>query len=456
MVSETHESNTEMSMLKEKDAQIERLQRALFACEATNQDLTKRAKDVSDMLNSNSWRITAPFRAIVAVLKKMISGTEPENGFAQNSNSEWQFCRFISAKKMDIYCDNQNVEIAKRMQRLLQSANIPANISCEQADEVPDGPSIIFNPDPKKKIPDCCVIVNTETGPDDLKMSGWVYKSYAVLETREENLSFYDQHQELSRKAYYLPLGSEFPFFFLRFLFANDLINFETFYESTKDCCELSGDRICLSMPESVTRRNGFLGNGDCGFSFFPGVRHRCGWIGCARSYQYIARKALELGKQQLTVCEDDAILPGDFSEKIATVNDYLSGKDWDVFSGIMSDIGEVEITKEEKYGGLLFVWINRMVSTVFDVFGEKALRLISNWNPEDEKYWSLTIDRYLESRDMKVVTNVPFLVEHDEGVNSTLWGGTNSQYREMIAKSKQKMKKNSRNYLHNVKPRTR
>jgi hypothetical protein len=62
---------------------------------------------------------------------------------------------------------------------------------------------------------------------------------------------------------------------------------------------------------------------------------------------------------------------------------------------------------------------------------------LIRQWNEKNEDPYTNTIDRYLERiSGLVVVVTVPFLVGHSEEQESTLWGITNMQYRELIDQS--------------------
>ena len=42
------------------------------------------------------------------------------------------------------------------------------------------------------------------------------------------------------------------------------------------------------------------------GFTFFPGLKHKLGWVGCGMSYKFILKKAAEQGLERILVCEDD------------------------------------------------------------------------------------------------------------------------------------------------------
>lgn len=441
----TNEIITEQ--LREKDAQIERLQRALIAVSAVNQDLQKKAQSEAELKNSKSWKLTAPLRALAELLKRLRRGQAQPAPAGEPVSRDRVFCDLVGAARIDICCFEEERALAESLRGLLREEGILSDILTDFA---PDGsglPRLLIDPPSDCEISGCCILLNRTGSPEDPDRSGLLEQCYAILETREEKLPFYEHDQSLSRRVYYLAVEEEtLPFWFLRFLLANDLISFDRFYERTRSFLNLSGDRICINMPESAERGEQFRSRNQYGFQTFPGVRHRIGWIGCALSYRYIARRAVESGLQRITICEDDVVFPADFAEKMAVITEYLErSPQWDVFSGVMSDVGNVEILRDEEYRGLRFLWVNRMISTVFDVFSEDALRLIAEWDPNRQDCWSQTIDRYLESRNMAVVTNLPFLVGHDEGEYSTIWGGANALYSDMIAASQRKLKRLAR-----------
>ncbi len=206
-----------------------------------------------------------------------------------------------------------------------------------------------------------------------------------------------------------------------------------------------SADRVVLSLPETIGRRRAFEAEQPAGCTMFDGIRCRPGWVGCGLSYMAIAQHAIKQGKRRLSVMEDDVILPADFEAKMAVVNEFLDARSgqWDVFAGVIASLHpEAGILSVEVFKGVTFVTINKMTSTVFNVYSEKALRLLASWDPENQDATSNTIDRFLENQaDLRVVVVLPFLVGHREEAYSTLWGFQNVQYVNMIANSEQMLK---------------
>ncbi|MBQ7497339.1 MAG: hypothetical protein IJU00_05840, partial [Selenomonas sp.] len=52
------------------------------------------------------------------------------------------------------------------------------------------------------------------------------------------------------------------------------------------------------------------------------------------------------------------------------------------------------------------------------------------------------TIDRFLQNKELKIITMLPFLVGHNEKLFSTLWGASNDIYIPLIEKSIKQLKR--------------
>ncbi len=231
-------------------------------------------------------------------------------------------------------------------------------------------------------------------------------------------------------------------FFFYRFLLANDTISFDDFYSNCGDFITFEGSRICLSLPECVSRRKAFDNDNKYGFSFFPGLKHKMGWVGCGMSYKFILKKAKELGLERILVCEDDVYFPPEFAEKFQKVLEFLEkNNDWNVFSGIMADVGRVKILKHQLDSEIDFVYLDKMISMVFNLYDSSVFDLISQWDETNRDVTVNAIDRFLEDKKLRIVTTCPFLVGHKEDLNSTIWGQQNTIYSTLISDSSKKLK---------------
>lgn len=236
---------------------------------------------------------------------------------------------------------------------------------------------------------------------------------------------------------------NDFAYYFYRFLLAFDCISFDEFYKSVSDYISFRGSRICLSLPEDVERRNAFLKDNQYGFELFAGLRHTRGWTGCGLSYKFIMKKAKEQGFSDILICEDDVLFPEDFEARFSNLMQYLdTHNDWDVFQGVIADVGNVEIQNVEECNEETIVYLNHMVSMVFNYYKSRMFDRVISWDETDASQLTNTIDRALESKDLKVVTTVPFLVGHKEDLKSTIWGFQNTEYTDWIHRSSEKLQK--------------
>ena len=199
---------------------------------------------------------------------------------------------------------------------------------------------------------------------------------------------------------------------------------------------------LILSLPESPRRRKQFFELTKAQvWPLFEGVRQlfRATWMSCALSYSAMASLALDAGVMRLAIAEDDVVLPENFEHDIVIVEEYLDKVgNWDMFSGLIADLNpETKIYSAEVYKGVHFVTINKMTSTVFNIYNTSLLQLLSKWDPMYENVLVNTIDRYIENQvDLKIVVTVPFFVGHREEAKSTIWEHSNTAYIDMITRS--------------------
>lgn len=261
---------------------------------------------------------------------------------------------------------------------------------------------------------------------------------YWLIHEDERRAAVERNNELLSKRA------SAFDYYFYRFLLANDWISFEDFYRLAGDFVHFDTNHICLSLPESVERQRAFheeMQGKKIRFELFPGLRHRRGWTGCGLSYKFIMKKAMEQGLDGILICEDDVLLPDDFDSRWNRCREYLNDRDdWDVFQGIMSDLGKVTIKSVHKEQGQTFVHMDHMISTVFNYYRKEIFERIAAWDETDDDVLTNTIDRSLELDTLRVVCTVPFLVGHKEELSSVIWGFKNTQYKSLIEDSSKKL----------------
>lgn len=246
-----------------------------------------------------------------------------------------------------------------------------------------------------------------------------------------------------------------FTFMFDRFLVSLGVLPATAIFDAPI-YLEKNSDFIGLSLPETINRRKVFIENKPADCAVFDGVRNIKGWIGCGSSFSALARYALAQNLDHITIIEDDALLPEDFHEKINIVKKYLKSNqcDWDIFSGMMASVHEsAEVSNVEVYEGLTFVTINRMTSTVCNIYSKNALSILSEWDPMDLNVDRNTIDRYIENNnEIRIVVVLPFIAGHREELESTLWGFNNVRYAPMIAQSELRIQHLAEQWKLNVK----
>lgn len=230
-----------------------------------------------------------------------------------------------------------------------------------------------------------------------------------------------------------------FSYYFLRAFLAHDLITYEQFYTAVGDSINFDSDMVCLGLPETVSRRADFDNDNHYGIQYFPGLRHRLGWVGCGLSYKFLLHRAKDIGLERIMICEDDIQFPDHFLSRLDSVNEYLNERnDWDLFSGLIANLHQdTKILACVEHDEQKYVTIDKMTSTVMNIYSKGFYEKLLGWDDRNHDAKTNTIDRYIESRsDLHVITTPKFLVGHKEELDSTLWGFNNSTYREMIAES--------------------
>ena len=303
-----------------------------------------------------------------------------------------------------------------------------------------------------------CLIVSEASGDkkEELALENIVdFTSVGNVNEALERIEYWLTHEE-ERKAKVLQnlktlteRANATKFYLYRFLLANDRITFNAFYDSVGKFINFASNRVCLSLPESVSRKKAFDADNKFGFEFFPGLKHRLGWIGCGMSYKFMLKKAAEQNLDNILICEDDVYFPPEFEEKFEKVLDFTKqNSDWNIFSGIMADVGRVKILKHENKDGVDFVYLDKIISMVFNLYDRSAFNMIADWDELNRNVHVNAIDRYLENKKLRVLTTCPFLVGHKEDLSSTIWGQQNTIYTELIANSSKKLEEMTRAYI--------
>lgn len=249
--------------------------------------------------------------------------------------------------------------------------------------------------------------------------------------------------------------GQNFKFMLYRALYALKIMSHAQ-WRSATESFELPASKIVLGLPETWRRRSHFISNTASALGqeveLFDGVRYNPGWMGCALSYKYLAQKGLKSGLKKLEISEDDIALGEGYAERRAIIDEWLelNQGQWDIFSGLIAVVHpETKILAVHDYNGQRLVIIDRMMSAVHNIYSREAMELLADWDVDNTDPLNNTIDKYIQSKkNLRVVVGLPFLVGHEEAVDSSLWGFKNTQYAEMIEKSQKDLEKMVHRFL--------
>ena len=133
----------------------------------------------------------------------------------------------------------------------------------------------------------------------------------------------------------------------------------------------------------------------------------------------------------------DKKLTPENFKEKLDEILKYLreTNNQWNMFSGLIANLNHnTMIERIDEYNDKEFIYINKMTSTVFNIYHKSFFDKIINWDNTNLDVHNNTIDRYIESHgNLVVVTTNPFLVYHKEEQVSSIWHFQNTQYLDMF-----------------------
>lgn len=202
------------------------------------------------------------------------------------------------------------------------------------------------------------------------------------------------------------------------------------------------GATLCLSLPETPSRREAFLRHKFLDIKIFDGIRMTPAWVGCGWSYRTMARAALAQSATPLTICEDDFTPPPMFDDRLANVQAYLAQQSWDLFSGLLTDLADTaRIIRVDRCHGMTFVHLDFATGMVYNIYGPRVLAHLAAWAPENGPTAENTIDAWLSKLpDLRVITTLPFLVGHDSRLRSSLFGFDNRRYDGMIERSQARL----------------
>lgn len=277
----------------------------------------------------------------------------------------------------------------------------------------------------------------------EMDISGMIEKiSYWLNNATEMN-------KKISRNRFMLN-GDKFSnkFYLHRFLLSLDLIKYHTFYQKNNSYINIkkingNGAMVCLSTKESIERRKSFTNDTkEKNIAIFDGLRHKKAWVGCGLSYKAIINKAKDLKLDYVIILEDDVDFTSDFWFRLDVILSYLKiNTDWDIFCGLLTDThDDLKISNIASYKNELFLHVNKFCGMVCNIYSKRSFDKILEWDNLNTNLENNAIDRFLEHANLKIITTLPFLAGHKEELNSTLWNGSNINYRQLIASSINKL----------------
>lgn len=229
-----------------------------------------------------------------------------------------------------------------------------------------------------------------------------------------------------------------------RFLLSIDFITFDLFMQY---CDELnpfkSTSNVCLTLPEYSGRFkyiNNLISSPELSYFKFSqtiGLRHMISWIGCGLSYKYLFNKALQANLANLTIAEDDVFLEEGFFENYKKIRDYLlTNPDWDVFNGYTFWADGSRVQPLISFENISLYNTNKFISMVFNCYNRSLIEKGSMWDDSCRNLEN-AIDGYLSSHASSVIVSMPFIVGHNDELDSVLWGNNNEFiYANMVSES--------------------
>lgn len=264
----------------------------------------------------------------------------------------------------------------------------------------------------------------------------WLNQPEAYLKFKNKIVEFNNKKQSMC------------DFYLCRAFLALELIDFDIFFNKTKDVWSPESNFWCLGLPESAVRNREFKKElrKFADIWAFPGLRHQTPWIGCGLSYKYMLRYAKEYNYPSISICEDDVQLPENFNTDYSLILEFLNQNnvEWDIFSGCLTDTHpEITASVMQNISEFKIIKTNHCTGMVFNIYNPSIFQFISNWDYKNINLASNAIDRYIDEKaNLNIITTLPYLVTHKEDAQTTLWSRSHEfTYTAMINKSQETLK---------------
>ena len=140
-------------------------------------------------------------------------------------------------------------------------------------------------------------------------------------------------------------------------------------------------------------------------FEIFPAIKYPIGWVGCGLSYQNLIYNAKRCNLNKITIFEDDCLFKKDFNQTYKIINSFLDTcSNWDIFVGCLASLpDDTKFYNMYEYKSLIFLEVNKMHSTVFNIYNKTSYDIILDWNKTEE------IDQFIKKKNLKNIITYPF-----------------------------------------------
>jgi len=216
-----------------------------------------------------------------------------------------------------------------------------------------------------------------------------------------------------------------------------------------------TADIVCLHLLETPFRMTEFIKQPDMPHTriqIYPAIKHETGWVGCAMSYQNIMLNAKRCNLPNITVCEDDCRFSRGFDKKYAIIKSFLElYSQWDIFVGCVAALPSDTMFKNiAVYEGMVFIEVNKMHSTVFNIYNSSSYDTICGWDSSNRDVYN-QIDQYIKKQNLRIIISYPFEFSC-LSTRSTIWEHeTVLAYQSMFVQSLELISKKLILYSSNV-----
>ena len=105
-----------------------------------------------------------------------------------------------------------------------------------------------------------------------------------------------------------------------------------------------------------------------------------------------------------------------------------------------------------DEFEGITFAVVDKMTSTVFNIYNLESLEILASWNAENLDPSINTIDRFIEQqKDLRIIVAIPYLVGQNDDLDSVLWGFNNERYSKMITESENRLREMASMFIADV-----